>query len=263
MDNNMCKIRRRLLIFFICQVMMLAGCRNDSQEKYPKKDNIEIEDVEVQDDVDAEVVEEESVNEEKKTDIHKKYTMLLIDDKDKHNETVVSEEKDKPAKTENFISDISECELVDEDFNVEYKGYIINAQTTDEDIINTIGEPDAFEDNNNGYIATVQQEFRWQLIYPGFSEQSEIRIIFYTDLDTCETIIKTVDLENLQTHRGVSVGDNINNIYASYGLPTEEKEYSANEEYIEMNYERGNQRISFVVDSESELIDCIYIDYNL
>lgn len=166
-------------------------------------------------------------------------------------------------KTENVQDNFAECELTDEDFDVEYKGYTINRQTTAEELQSNLGVPEDFEDNNNGYIATVGQEWRWQIEYPDFANQSDIRVVFYTDLDTDETDIKMVALENVETYRGVKVGDTINTIYEKYGLPVEEKQSDSNEEYLELNYVKDDQRISFVIDEKNEMVKYIYIDYNL
>lgn len=160
-------------------------------------------------------------------------------------------------------SDLPECELEDADFEVTYEGYTINGQTTAEDIESNLGVPEDFEDNNNGYIATVDDEWRWQLIYPDFTNESDIKVVFYTDLVTDETMIKMVALVNVETYRGIAVGDSMDDVYEAYGLPTEEMPYESNAEYLELDYVKDDQRISFVVDEASGLVKYIYVDYNL
>lgn len=153
--------------------------------------------------------------------------------------------------------------LADKDFAVEYKGYTINGQTTEEDIKRNLGVPEDFEDNNNGYITTAEQELRWQLMYPNFTDQSDIRVIFSTNLEMDVTTIKTVALENLETNRGIKAGDSIHDVYEAYGLPDEEKPYESNAEYLEVDYVKENQSIQFIIDEESETIKYLYIKYNL
>lgn len=160
-------------------------------------------------------------------------------------------------------SDLPECELEDADFEVTYEGYTINGQTTAEDIESNLGVPEDFEDNNNGYIATVEDEWRWQLIYPDFTNESDIKVVFYTDLVTDETMIKMVALVNVETYRGIAVGDSMDDVHKAYGLPTEEMPYESNAEYLELDYVKDNQRISFVIDEASGLVKYIYVDYNL
>lgn len=160
-------------------------------------------------------------------------------------------------------SDLPECELEDADFEVTYEGYTINGQTTAEDIESNLGVPGDFEDNNNGYIATVDDEWRWQLIYPDFTNESDIKVVFYTDLVTDETMIKMVALVNVETYRGIAVGNSIADVYEAYGLPTEEMPYESNAEYLELDYVKDDQRISFVIDEASGLVRYIYVDYNL
>ena len=65
------------------------------------------------------------------------------------------------------------------------------------------------------------------------------------------TIPKT---ENVETYRGVEVGDTINTIYEKYGLPVEEKQSDSNAEYLELNYAKDDQRISFVIDEKNEMV---------
>jgi len=154
-------------------------------------------------------------------------------------------------------------ELTDKDFEIEYKGYVINSKTTADEIKNNLGIPEDFENNNDGYITTVESEWRWQLRYPNYAEQSDIRVIFYTDLDTDMTTIKTVVLETVETCRGVKVGDNINKIYELYGFPVEEKRYDSNIDFLEMNYIKGNEKLSFVIEEESGFVKYIYIYFNI
>ena len=157
----------------------------------------------------------------------------------------------------------SECELSDKDFEVVYKGYTIDGQTTAEDIKKNLGLPEDFEDNHEGYITTVDQEWRWMIRYPNFSESSDIKVIFYTNLDTDETQIKSVELYNSETYRGLKVGDSIKDIYEEYGLPTEKESYGEDHKDLELRYIKDNQRLSFGVDQKSQMIKYIHIGYNL
>ena len=157
----------------------------------------------------------------------------------------------------------SECKLKNKDFEVVYKGYTIDGQTTAEDIKKNLGLPEDFEDNHEGYITTVDQEWRWMIRYPDFSESSDIKVIFYTNLDTDETQIKSVELYNSETYRGLKVGDSIKDIYEEYGLPTEKESYGKDYKDLELRYIKDNQRLSFGVDQESQMIKYIHIGYNL
>ena len=249
MDNINNKLRKKVITLIICQAVILTGCGKVITESNQKEIISEVESATEQSSSIGEI--EESSDKEQNT-----AEMEIIEENIIQSET---EEKEIESLRDNF----AECELTDEDFDVEYKGYTINRQTTAEELQSNLGVPEDFEDNNNGYIATVGQEWRWQIEYPDFANQSDIRVVFYTDLDTDETDIKMVALENVETYRGVKVGDTINTIYEKYGLPVEEKQSDSNAEYLELNYAKDDQRISFVIDEKNEMVKHIYIDYNL
>lgn len=155
----------------------------------------------------------------------------------------------------------TENELIKEDFEAEYKGYIINAQTSEKDIKEALGVPDDFEINNNGYISTQYPNQIWQLNYPNFTDESDIRVIFYTNIDTEVTAIKKVHLQKVPTSRGVMSGDSAEKVYEAYGLPNEEKIYNNIDGLLEVNYIKDDQKLSFVIDEESKTVKYIYINY--
>ena len=154
-----------------------------------------------------------------------------------------------------------DIELTDADFEVTYKGYVINQDTKAEELMDKLGVPEGFEDNNNGYISTLDGYRRWELDYPDFGSIHDIRVIFATDMKTDETYIETIALENIETARGVKKGDSRQAVYESCGLPTVEMPYSDNEEYTELGYIKDNKILSFVVDNETDTVTYIYISY--
>ena len=178
-------------------------------------------------------------------------------------EELEKSEVHETTNDENVKSDSLESNLVNEDFEVVYKGYTINGQTLADDVKANLGIPEDFEYNHDGYISTVERDWIWELIYPNYTDESDIKVIFYTNLDTDVTTIKSVHLEKVETSRGITVGDSINDVYEAYGLPTEEKPYEYGENYKELNYIRDNQELSFVIDGESNVIEYIYINYNI
>ena len=154
-----------------------------------------------------------------------------------------------------------DIELTDADFEVTYKGYVINQDTKAEELMDKLGVPKGFEDNNNGYISTLDGYRRWELDYPDFGSIHDMRVIFATDMKTDETYIETIALENIETARGVKKGDSRQAVYESCGLPTVEMPYSDNEEYTELGYIKDNKILSFVVDNQTDTVTYIYISY--
>ena len=152
-------------------------------------------------------------------------------------------------------------ELTKEEFEVEYKGYRISNQTTEKDIKEKLGVPEDFEINNNGYISTQFPDQIWQLAYPNYTEERDVRVIFYTNLDTDVTTIKKVALEKVPTSRGIMSGDSVEKVYEAYGSANEEKKYDNGDGLLEVNYIKDHQKLSFVVDEESKTVEYIYIYY--
>ena len=154
-----------------------------------------------------------------------------------------------------------DIELTDADFEVTYKGYVINQDTKAEELMDKLGVPKGFEDNNNGYISTEDGYRQWELDYPDFYSIHDMRVIFATDMKTDETYIETIALENIETARGVKKGDSRQAVYESCGLPTVEMPYADNEEYTELGYIKDNKILSFVVDNQTDTVTYIYISY--
>lgn len=154
-----------------------------------------------------------------------------------------------------------DIELTDADFEVTYNGYVINQDTQAKDLMDKLGVPEDFEDNNNGYISTEDGYRRWELDYPDFGSVHDIRVVFATDMKTDETCIEMISLENVETTRGVKIGDTRQIVYESCGLPEVEIPYADNEKYTEFGYIKDNKTLSFVVDNQTDTVKYIYISY--
>lgn len=245
MDNNRCKIKKIIAIIIISQVVILIGCSQNISNNNKEEKSTITEDYESKKDnnilIETDVMIEDSTQIEIET------------------AGVISTN----IETETIKFDGSENELIKEDFEVKYKGYIINAQTSEKDIKEKLGVPEDFEINNNGYISTEYPNWIWQLRYPNYMDESDIRVTFYTNLDTDVTNIKKVTLEKIATSRGVIVGDSVEKIYEVYGVPDEEKVYNNISGLLEINYINADQMLSFVIDEENRTVKYIYIEYNI
>ena len=56
--------------------------------------------------------------------------------------------------------------ITDEDFEIVYDSLHINKDTKIEDVVNVLGLPDDYYENNGGYISGNTKYRRWNLSYP-------------------------------------------------------------------------------------------------
>ncbi|WP_150267022.1 hypothetical protein [Paenibacillus tepidiphilus] len=138
--------------------------------------------------------------------------------------------------------------LSEQDFEVTYKDVLINAELAPDSIINKLGTEKGFEDNNYGLISQGNGYNRWGLNYPN-KEDADISIIFLED-----EIIFT-QLNKIATHRGIKVGDSVDQLFEAYG----------NSELIKDSYiyELDTHKLQFYMSNDNKTVQRIYIDYNL
>ncbi|MCL6605538.1 MAG: hypothetical protein K6T94_21950, partial [Paenibacillus sp.] len=108
----------------------------------------------------------------------------------------------------NPVKSISQ--LSEQDFEVMYKDVLINAELAPDNIIKKLGTEEGFEDNNYGLISQRNGYNRWGLNYPN-KEDADITIIFLED-----EIVFT-QLKKIATHRGIKIGDSVDQLFQAYG----------------------------------------------
>lgn len=170
-------------------------------------------------------------------------------------------------------------ELTDSDFQVEYEGFTINKDTTEEQIIAHLGYPEKFEPKTDGgdggYISSGNGFMRWNLIYPiqelsNEIGQPELRIILLSKIDIEDTevfflkdsYIASVWFDNIETMRGIETKDTLEEVLEAYGRPDDIQEYSANNEYIEISYKKDNIKLVFVIGPSMRIKDS-FLDINM
>ncbi len=176
------------------------------------------------------------------------------------------ESSDSPFITEvkNYFEGSESVSLIDEDFYVLYDSNYYGADTYWENIVATLGYPEYYEDNNNGYISS-DNGYRWELRYPeaGVSTPYDFRVVLVSpsmEEEGADTYIDFIGLDKTPTYRFVKVGDSIDDVKEAYGMPTDVELYGTTDNLANIIYEDEKGKLEFVVD-ESNIIKYITIDY--
>lgn len=148
--------------------------------------------------------------------------------------------------------------LTNQDFEVNYQNYLINSKT-DSSILDSLGIPDGYDDNNGGLISESESLRRWRLCYPDYSNV-EIELMFLSSKDEDENSIDYivgVDLQYYKTYRGLQVGDDVDKVLKLYGRP---------ETFDNINlltYQKDNLNLEIALNEDLTKINDIFINYNM
>jgi len=170
--------------------------------------------------------------------------------------------EDKEEQSLNtYISKISSSEkhqikkIQQKDFDITYKQEVIHKDTDIQTIIKRLGYGEGYEDNNKGFINSKGDYRRWNLSYPDY-HQPQIRFIIQTNMNTEKESLAAVSIESpdIQTKRGLKVGDSIDRLYELYGQPTS---------YDNTNqiYSWGQLYMSVSLDEQRKKVNNIFVDY--
>lgn len=176
--------------------------------------------------------------------------------------------KDGTIKTKIMSSEMKQ--LKEEDFEVSYKGVIINGNTKIEDITKKLGFPVDYEANNQGYISGNSKYRRWNLCYPNYSNP-EIRIIVLSERKYVGEEVKDGDsyivgiyLEEYSTNRGLKVGDELAKVLQLYGKPNSFEKDSDNAEALYfLRYSKDGSNLDITLDNDMKKVKYIFVDYNM
>lgn len=152
--------------------------------------------------------------------------------------------------------------ITDEDFEIVYDSFHINKDTKIDDIINALGIPEGYAENNGGYISGNTRYKRWNLSYPAYSTP-QIRIIVLSERKYDEAEVTDGDsyivgiyLESFENQKGLKVGDQLGKVLDLYGKP-ESYQNSI------LSYSKGNSHLEIKLNDNNETVDAIFIDYNM
>ena len=151
----------------------------------------------------------------------------------------------------------------EEDFNVEFRGTVLNSKTTLEDLARLNITPVEEETDNIEFYAGSMNNgmnYDWyKVLYPS-RKNNEFELEFIHNASKSTGRIVSVDLLKIPTNRGVSVGDTLETFKQKYGDNFDSNYDTDSSEYIELIY-NGNT-LYFVYDKSTEKILDISIDYD-
>jgi len=158
-----------------------------------------------------------------------------------------------------------------EDFNINYKGVLINDSVPFRTIADSLNITVGSDEGNSELRASVSVgkiDYRWIIVHYPSEENEEIRIQYVIN-DTLKTeYLVYVDLFKAETNRGIKVGDDLKQLLDVYGNVVEPDYNSGTTDYYQYNlYDNPSESnldkfISIVVDKEIKKITEISINYN-
>ena len=176
------------------------------------------------------------------------------------------EDQYNAIKTEILNSD--KKELREEDFQIVYKDVVIDKDTKPGDIINGLGVPEDYENNDNGFISGNDMCARWILYYPDYDNE-EIEIVFLSEnvgdeIDDAYSYIIGVHLMGSRTNKGLTVGDELDKVLQLYGKPDsfEETEMITGILYT-LKYVKDGMTLEVRLINDMKTVQHIFLDFNM
>lgn len=173
-----------------------------------------------------------------------------------------SESKQNP--TENTPSNNSKIAPFSlEDLDVNYNGFILNDRTPLEELSSKLSIPIGKETENSKHIISGKSNntnFIWlQVSYPTKEKANFLFDYLYNETLKTGRIV-SVELKNIPTKRGVTVGDHLDKLKKAYGDNIEQTYNGEAEDSY--NLKIDNYEMRFIVEKSSEKIKNIYIDFD-
>ena len=155
-----------------------------------------------------------------------------------------------------------EKSLTLEALTLDYEGVSITPKTTYFDIVDALGYPYNFEDNNNGFISS-ENGYRWQLNYPDASEyEADLRVVCVSpsmEFESDDTYIDFIYV-GIPLESGIDCGDSIYTLADLYGNPTKIRQAEYYEKYTEVVYDVDGNKLIFTILPDMTIFN-IKIDY--
>lgn len=146
---------------------------------------------------------------------------------------VQEKEDDETVYLDELTEENHAAPLTEDDFKVSIGGLVIQLGDDPEEMIETLGNPYADEDNNYGFVGwDPEGENKYHHIV--YEEYDNIDVFIKTRISTGESIISQIDLP--YTNRDVKIGDPYSLIIQKYGKPfQEELDDSEHHVYYKLN----------------------------
>ncbi len=133
------------------------------------------------------------------------------------------DDKNYPPDNKTDIYDIRNISiLTDEDFDINYKGIIINSHRPFHEIARDLGIElnieDSYKENHyNELRMSVNGMYYWFIAHYPDKENEEMTIEYVVDRTLQETWLVSVNLHTTETYRGIKVGDSLDDLIKAYG----------------------------------------------
>lgn len=250
-----------LLAFLIC---LTTACKDANVSKDKDDDSSETKSSKVKSaDEDDEDDEDYEADEDDEDEDDKDAPSKKSDDDDETDYGANSAIEDK-------IMNRDSMPITDEDFEVLYKGITINKDTEVEYIIDKLGLPEDYFDNNEGYISGNANYRRWLLWYPNYIEP-EIRMIILSKREYEDDEVKDGDsyivgiyIIEGSTNRGIEIGDSLDEVLQRYGKPDSlDRDSEELDSSYTLRYSKDGSHINFILDNDMTNVNSIFIDYNM
>jgi hypothetical protein len=174
----------------------------------------------------------------------------------------ISESEQNP--TENSSSDDSKIPPFSlEDLDVNYNGFILNDRTLLEELSSKLSIPIGKETKNSKHIISGKSNntnFIWlQVSYPNKDKADFLFDYLYNETLKTGRIV-SIELKNIPTKRGITVGDHLDKLKKAYGDNIEQTYNGEAEDSYNLKIDKYEMR--FVVEKNSEKIVKIFIDFD-
>lgn len=172
-----------------------------------------------------------------------------------------SESKQNPTNIPSDNSKIAPFSL--EDLDISYNGFILNDRTPLEELSSKLSIPIGKETENSKHIISGKSNntnFIWlQVSYPNKHKADFLFDYLYNETLKTGRIV-SVELKNIPTKRGITVGDHLDKLKKAYG-DSMEQTYNGEAE-DSYNLKIDNYEMRFIVEKSSEKIVQIYVDFD-
>ena len=230
--------KRVIAAMLMTGCLMLCACTKN--ENVPSSET-EPELVEVVSENNTETVEQAPVVSENNTE--------TVEQGPEENDIVDSTNNDE-VDFDAIFMDAPVMELNEADFEVEYESFIISPSSTYQNIVENMGYPLNYEDNNEGYISNYDG-YRWNMTYPEEAKMDyQVKLVFVSEDNRRDN--PYIDFYGVnKTVRDVQVGDSVEAVAEKYGKPDRIESWASNKAITLITYKGDNAMLNFYIKNES------------
>jgi hypothetical protein len=168
------------------------------------------------------------------------------------------------VEKDTMISELNNLKVNEEDFNIKYMDTIINDKVSFKQIADKLGIIIG-EDSDNIEVKAGSSDYMWYVLHYPSKEKEDIRIEFLVNEALKTETLLYINLFNVETSRGIAVGDDLDKLLLTYGDNVEPQYNSSSTDYFEYRLEQNNSDkvIKIIVNRDEKKIEKISINYCL